>query len=140
MEISKEVSIKDLLRKGTTEKELQNILAEQIKEAKAEIASEKKSIRTVDKRAAAVEAFAEYINSLGTGEIMFADDVEKIINWIDKNEDLVKGMVDVYLRKNRKERISKTTCGCGDECDCITKNSTLDYVDKILETYKKLFE
>ena len=136
MEISKEVSIKDLLKKGTTEKELQDILAEQIKEAKAEIASEKKSIRTVDKRAAAVEAFAEYINSLGTGEIMFADDVEKIINWIDKNEDLVKGMVDVYLRKNRKDHISKTTCGC----DRATKDSTLDYVDKILETYKKLFE
>ena len=134
MEISKEISIKDLLKKGTTEKELQDILAEQIKEAKAEIASEKKSIRTVDKRAAAVEAFAEYINSLGTGEIMFADDVEKIINWIDKNEDLVKGMVDVYLRKNRKDHISKTTC------ECATKDSTLDYVDKILEAYKKLFE
>jgi uncharacterized protein YqgV (UPF0045/DUF77 family) len=136
MEISKEVSIKDLLKKGTTEKELQDILSEQIKEAQKEINAEKVNHK-VNKRAAAVEAFAEYINTIGYGEIMFADDVEKAINWIEKNEDLVKNLVDVYLRKNRKYSSIKIEDGPTLKSSVDDK---FDYIEKILDKYKKMFE
>jgi len=139
MEISKEISIKDLLKKGTTEKELQDILSEQIKEAQKEINAEKVNHK-VNKRAAAVEAFAEYINSIGYGEIMFADDVEKVIDWMEKNEDLVKNLVDVYLRKNRKTYTIKKDPSILNATTKSTIDDKFDYIEKILDKYKKMFE
>ena len=138
MEISKEVSIKDLLKNGTTETELYDILKEQISEAKKEIDAEKakscdckKAIRLVDKRAAAIEALAEYFNTIDDNGYMFADDVTKIISFLEKYEKQIKEAANVFLR------IDNTKLNCETPP---TKAKIDDYVDKILDTYKKLFE
>ena len=137
MEISKEVSIKDLLKNGTTETELYDILKEQISEAKKEIDAEKakscdckKAIRLVDKRAAAIEALAEYYNIIDGNGYMFAEDVTDILSFLEKHEVKLKEAISVFLRKPTK--LNKTTPPIKDKMD--------DYVDKILDTYKKLFE
>lgn len=137
MEISKEVSIKDLLKNGTTETELYDILKEQISEAKKEIDAEKakscnckKAIRLVDKRAAAIEALAEYYNIIDGNGYMFADDVTEIISFLEKYEVKLKEAINVFLKKPTK--LNKTTPPSRDKME--------DYVDKILDTYKKLFE
>lgn len=134
MEISKEVSIKDLLKSGTTEEELHNILKEQINEAKAQLKTEnenKKATRLVDKRAAAAEAIQDYLNTLGRGKYVYADDITKLLTWLEKHETILKDFIDATCFCN--------SCKCKKESTPI-KDSTLDYVDKILETYKNLFE
>lgn len=134
MEISKEVSIKDLLKGGTTEEELHNILKEQINEAKTEMKKEaenKKTTRLVDKRAEAAEAIQEYLNTLGRGKYVYADDITKLLTWLETHENLLKDFIDATCFCN--------SCKCKKE-SAPTKDSTLDYVDKILETYKNLFE
>lgn len=137
MEISKEVSIKDLLKNGTTETELYDILKEQISEAKKEIDAEKakscnckNAIRLVDKRAAAIEALAEYYNIIDGNGYMFADDVTDILSFLEKHEVKLKEAINVFLKKPTK--LNKTTPPSRDKME--------DYVDKILDTYKKLFE
>lgn len=134
MEISKEVSIKDLLKGGTTEEELHNILKEQINEAKAELKTEnenKKATRLVDKRAAAAEAIQDYLNTLGRGKYVYADDITKLLTWLEKHETVLKDFIDAACFYNCTK--------CNKENPAL-KSNTLDYVDKILETYKNLFE
>ena len=77
-EEAKSCSIEELLNMGVSEVDLRKLLDAEI--AKAKKKKDKREIHIVDTRARAVEAFAEYVNTLNDKTVIFADDVEKIID------------------------------------------------------------
>lgn len=59
---------------------------------------------------------------------------------MEKNEDLVKNLVDVYLRKNRKTYTIKKDPSILNATTKSTIDDKFDYIEKILDKYKKMFE
>ena len=110
------LSVKDMLQKGMTEKEMYDALQEQIKEAKAEIAKEAekkanakaKEARVAETRKAAIRACYEHMVARGFIDDDLDDaDIDEICESIKDAEDSIAMYANIFYPKEDKLKPKK---------------------------------